>query len=269
VLEGLPVLVFCGVNNGVSQTFQQLGLFCWPELNNSGLTTEVFMLPIPATQLTMSSREIADLVDSRHDDVKRSIQRLADRGTIQLPPLAEVKNHQGQTVSEYQISKRDSYVIVAQLSPEFTARLVDRWQELEAANQFKLPQTFSEALLLAGKLQAENEAQQLLIEQQRPAVEFLDRFVESKSNKNFREVAKILGIKEREFIKSLEDDRIIFRQSGNLLPFAHYQHAGYFTVKTGESGGHAFTQTRFTPSGIAWIARRIESRSMVPIDSQP
>jgi hypothetical protein len=27
--------------------------------------------------------------------------------------------------------KRDSIVVVAQLSPEFTARLVDRWQELE------------------------------------------------------------------------------------------------------------------------------------------
>lgn len=83
-------------------------------------------------QLTMSSREIADLVNSRHDDVKRSIARLAERGVIQLPPMAEVKNHLGQTVSEFRIGKRDSYVIVAQLSPEFTARLVDRWQELES-----------------------------------------------------------------------------------------------------------------------------------------
>lgn len=31
----------------------------------------------------------------------------------------------------YLVGKRDSYVVVAQLSPEFTARLVDRWQELE------------------------------------------------------------------------------------------------------------------------------------------
>ncbi len=27
--------------------------------------------------------------------------------------------------------KRDSIIVVAQLSPEFTARLVDRWKELE------------------------------------------------------------------------------------------------------------------------------------------
>jgi phage regulator Rha-like protein len=81
---------------------------------------------------TMSSREIADLVGSRHDDVKRTITRLAERQVIQLPPMADVKNHRKQNVSEYRVCKRDTYVIVAQLSPEFTGRLVDRWQELEA-----------------------------------------------------------------------------------------------------------------------------------------
>lgn len=45
---------------------------------------------------TMTSQEIADLVESRHDKVKQSIERLALRGTIQLPPLGEVKNHLGQ-----------------------------------------------------------------------------------------------------------------------------------------------------------------------------
>ncbi len=82
-------------------------------------------------QVTMSSTEIADLVEARHDSVKRTIERLAERSAIQLPPLVEVQNHLGQRVSVYSVGKRDSYVIVAQLSPEFTARLVDRWQELE------------------------------------------------------------------------------------------------------------------------------------------
>lgn len=95
------------------------------------------------TRQTMSSREIATLVESRHDDVKRSIERLAERGVIQLPPTAEVKNHLGQTVKEYRVGKRDSYVIVAQLSPEFTARLVDRWQELENG---AIPKTLPDAL---------------------------------------------------------------------------------------------------------------------------
>ena len=81
--------------------------------------------------LTMGSLEIAELLESRHDSVKRTIVRLQGKGLIQLTPLVEVKNHLGQIVTEYQLVKRDTYVVVAQLSPEFTARLVDRWQALE------------------------------------------------------------------------------------------------------------------------------------------
>ena len=88
--------------------------------------------------VTMSSREIADMVGSRHDDTKRSIERLANQGVITLPPMAEVSNagRGPKMVSVYLFAgekgKRDSIIVVAQLSPEFTARLVDRWQELES-----------------------------------------------------------------------------------------------------------------------------------------
>jgi phage regulator Rha-like protein len=99
----------------------------------------------------MSSQEIADLVESRHDNVKIAIERLAARGVIKLPALQEVKNHLGQTVSVYQLEKRDSYIVVAQLSPEFTARLVDRWQELEAKQASAVPQTMAQALRLAAE----------------------------------------------------------------------------------------------------------------------
>ncbi len=216
------------------------------------------MLPIPSTQITMSSREIADIVEKRHDNVRRTILTLSQSNIIQPPQIEGVRNGQGQSVTLYFVGKRDSFVVVAQLSPEFTARLVDRWQELESAQQPNLPQTFSEALRLAADQAELIEKQKLQIEHQKPAVEFLSRYVQAKSDKGFREVAKILGIKERDFIGSLENDQIIFRQGPNILPFAHYQHAGYFTVKTGEAQGHAFMQTRFTPSGIAWIAKRFD-----------
>lgn len=90
---------------------------------------------ISNTSLTMTSREIADLVDSRHDSVKRAIERLVEKRVITSPPMVE-KPTDGRPVVEYVFSgeqgKRDSIVVVAQLSPEFTARLVDRWQELES-----------------------------------------------------------------------------------------------------------------------------------------
>ena len=80
----------------------------------------------------MSSREIAELVESRHDSVKRTIERLAERGVIVRPPLVDEPESDAvgrrRVTQVYLVGKRDSYVIVAQLSPEFTARLVDRWQ---------------------------------------------------------------------------------------------------------------------------------------------
>lgn len=213
--------------------------------------------------LTMSSREIADLVESRHDSVKRTIERLQDKGLIQLTPMVEVKNHLGQVVAEYQLIKRDTYVVVAQLSPEFTARLVDRWQELENQQMPQIPQTLSEALRLAADQAEQVERQNLLIEQQRPKVEFVQRYVEAGTTKSLRETAKILRVPERAMIDCLVGDGLLFRQSGNLLPYQKYHAKGLFDVKTGTTEyGHNYTQTRVTSKGIEYIASRYASELM-------
>lgn len=92
-------------------------------------------------KLSMTSIEIAELVGSQHSDVKRSIERMVARSIIRKPPMAvfEKINNLGLRrgvevyVFEGEQGKRDSIIVVAQLSPEFTARLVDRWRELENA----------------------------------------------------------------------------------------------------------------------------------------
>lgn len=116
---------------------------------------------------TMSSQEIADLVGSRHDKVKQSIERLAERGVIQLPPMGVVKNHLGQSVSVFQVSKRDSFIVVAQLSPEFTAALVDRWQELE--QQVAQPRELSTLEILQLALESEKARVLLTIQVEQQA----------------------------------------------------------------------------------------------------
>ncbi|MCW4147920.1 Rha family transcriptional regulator [Halomonas sp. 18H] len=97
--------------------------------------------------------EISIVVEARHDSVKRTIERLASRDVIEFPPVVEIPTTT-KRITEYRVGKRDSYVIVAQLSPEFTARLVDRWQELEKqVAQPQVPQSFAEALRLAADTQ--------------------------------------------------------------------------------------------------------------------
>lgn len=108
----------------------------------------------------MSSREIAAVVKSRHDKVKLSMERLQEKGLIQLTPMGEV-NEGGQTVQVYHVGKRDSYICVAQLSPEFTAVLVDRWQELESKLAPRLPSVKELALMV---IKAEEEKEVAMLE---------------------------------------------------------------------------------------------------------
>lgn len=80
----------------------------------------------------MSSREIAELIEKQHNHIKVSADRLAAKGVIGTPAVREF-THNGNTYTEYLLNKRDSLILVAQNCPEFTARIIDRWQELEAA----------------------------------------------------------------------------------------------------------------------------------------
>ena len=211
---------------------------------------------ISAAVLTMSSEEIATLVESRHDNVKTSIERLGARGVIQLPALQEVRNHLGQTVSVYQLCKRDSYVVVAQLSPEFTARLVDRWQELEAQAAPAVPRTMKEALRLALEQAEQIEQQQAALALAAPKAEYVDRYVAANGAKGFRQVAKLLGANEHEFRAWLQDEKIMYRLGGEWTAHQCHIDAGRFVVKTGVAhvNDHAFNATKFTPKGVNWIA---------------
>lgn len=120
---------------------------------------------ISSTKKTMSSQEIADLVGSRHDDVKRSIDRLVTRGVISQPPMADgQKSGNGVVVKEYRVCKRDSFVVVAQLSPEFTAALVDRWQELESQTAVTIPDFSNPAAAARAWAEQFERSQQLAIE---------------------------------------------------------------------------------------------------------
>ncbi|CND97552.1 phage antirepressor KilAC domain-containing protein [Yersinia enterocolitica] len=202
--------------------------------------------------VTMSSREIAALVNSKHGDVKRSAERLY-AGGILTAPLAQFEfEHNGNRYYEYRFNKRDSLVLVARLSPEFTAAVVDRWQELE---QNLIPQTLPEALRLAADLAEEKQQLENQLSIAAPKAEFVDRYVKATGSMVFRQVCKLLSAKEPEFRLFLMDNRIMYRLSGGLIPHQQHIDAGRFEVKTGTNqiNSHAFTQARFTPKGVRWV----------------
>ncbi|AFU62254.1 anti-repressor Ant [Acinetobacter phage phiAC-1] len=219
---------------------------------------------------TMTSLEIAELVQSRHDKVKQSIERLVERGVIIQPPMGNEQSNDAmgrlRSTQVYVFSgdqgKRDSIVVVAQLSPEFTARLVDRWQELE--NQSLKPQLpdFTNPVEAARAWANEVEAKQIAQEQLKlaaPKLAFVEKYVESTGNKTFREVAKLLGISEPSFRQFLKYHKIMYQLNGTWTAYSQHFDAKRFSIKAGvsERNGKAFTQTLFTPKGIEWIASEL------------
>lgn len=131
---------------------------------------------------TMTSKQIADVVDSRHDSVKRTIDRLAkdqlnSDGSIKSPaviirpPLVDEQFTDSigryRTESVYVVNERDSYIVVAQLCPEYTAKLVDYWMATknQVVQPVALPLTYKEALLAL--VQAEEDKERLAIERDR------------------------------------------------------------------------------------------------------
>ena len=207
------------------------------------------------TEQSMTSLEIAELVEKRHDNVKRTIQTLVERRVITLPHFEE-KATAGRPIGFFTFKgekgKRDSIIVVAQLCPEFTARLVDRWAELEGKNR---ELTKMEILQMA----LESEQQKLVLQQQleiaAPKVAFVDKYVAGNGNKTFRQVAKLLQIKEYKLREFLESNRIMYKLNGEWTAYQNHVDAKRFHVKTGISdSGHAFNHALFTPKGIEWIA---------------
>lgn len=222
-----------------------------------------------ARHATMSSQEIADLVGKRHDNVKRTIESLVERGVIQSPQIEEIPTATKPAVvfvfSGTQ-GKRDSIVVVAQLSPEFTAALVDRWQALEHEHAAPaIPKTLPEALRLAADLAEQNNRLQVVVSEQAPKVEALARIADASGSMCLTDAAKHLGVQRSRLIEWMRENRWIYRREGcaRWLAYQPRQAAGLLDHKVTVIGldddgdQRLASQVRVTPKGLAKLAQAI------------
>jgi len=207
-------------------------------------------------QMTMSSKEIADLVDARHNDVIATIDRLFGKGLLRSSRKTHRIETGGRPLDVYRLIERDTHLVVAGYSDEHRAKVIDRWQELEQSGQPRLPQTMAEALRLAADQAERIEHQQKALEAAKPAVEFVGRYVAADSgSKGFRQVCKLLNAKGPEFRKFLQDQKIMYPLGREWTPYQQHIDAGRFVVKAGVAKNeHAFNSALFTAKGVNWVA---------------
>ena len=120
---------------------------------------------ILSNAVTMSSREIADLTGSTHDNVLKTVRLLIEKGVVSrndTPYIPYTHPQNGQVYFEFLLNYRDTMVVVSGYSVELRATIIDRWQELESQKAPALPSTYREALVAL--LASEDAKEQAMLE---------------------------------------------------------------------------------------------------------
>lgn len=204
--------------------------------------------------LTMSTRDIAALLEKNHSDIKRSAKRLSDAGVLTKPLAESGFKHKGNVYSEYLLEKRDCFILVAQNSPEFTAAIVDRWQELEQKTQPQIPTNFAEALQLAA-----DQAKQL--ELAAPKVAFVDNLVNRDNLLNATQIGqkhKLSAIKLNRILTELNVYNTAIKRGKVFKQW--FIDKGLGENKKTELG---YDQPLFTNTGEIWINEQLHNEGIV------
>ncbi|WP_288477111.1 phage regulatory protein/antirepressor Ant [uncultured Pseudomonas sp.] len=218
--------------------------------------------------LTMSSREIAELVDKQHKDVIRDIRvmqkALAEDGA-DLRHLREEKDGRGYT-SAFHLDKDLTKTLVTGYSIPLRHKVIRRLHELErhAAPSLAVapPQSFAAALRLAADQAELIERQQAELAEASPKVEALERIAGSRGAMCITDAAKHLKVQPRRLFDWLKENRWIYQRPGSSR-WVGYQpriQSGFIlhkitTIGADEQGERrAATQVRITPKGLAKLA---------------
>lgn len=236
------------------------------------------------------SYEVAEMMGKKHKDVLSMIHGKSDRkGIIQV--LTEVqmepseyfiessyKDASGKTNKCYECTKLGCDMLANKMTGEkgilFTARYVKKFDEMEKyIKEQKLPSymienpkeralRWIEEYEEKEKLQLENEEHQKTIGEMSPKAKYFDDLVDKDLLLNFRDTAKELEMKQKDFIEFLIDNKYIFRDNGgNLKPYSTSISKGFFKIREFVVNNHAGTQTLITPKGREYFNKKIKNIS--------
>ena len=211
---------------------------------------------------TMSSREIAQLCQKRHDNVCNDIRILNETyekmGLLKIKDTLYANEQNGQQYREYLLTKEQSIDLVTGYNRELRIAINRRWQELENKDLSKL-----EILQMALQSEQERIALENKVEQLQPKADAYEILSGAKGSVSIRVASGELKVPEKKFIQWLLDNDWAYREGnltdGKLLPHAHRKEQGYLelisvvTYNTGEAV--ARSQTKVTQKGLARLAQ--------------
>lgn len=219
-------------------------------------------------ELTMSHLQFADMTGKRKDNVKRLMETLSNQGVISVTQIEEgyIKGD-GKSDKRvvFSVNERDSYIVMAQLSPTFTAQLVDEWKTMkEEKNAVQaLPDFNNPAIAARAWAEQYEQKEQALLEVKQhkeklvvaaPKVEFFDKVADSSLVASMGDVAKSFQVGRNKMFSELRDMKILQK---NNVPYQRYIGAGYFQVKEVMNYNHISYTTYVTGKGQTWLHKKL------------
>lgn len=216
---------------------------------------------------TMSTKEISDLTGKRHDHVMRDARKMLVElhGEHDLPKFGGVyQGGNGEQRPCLHLPKRETLILVSGYNLVMRAKIIDRWQELEAGNGptainvRNLPQLQTIALQLIEV----NREQSEQIAEMTPKVEAFERLAVSNGSLCITDAAKTLGVRPKDLFDFLRSHGWIFSPHGARGDVAYQvqlqrglmEHKTT-TVHRSDGSEKVVTQARITPKGLARLAQ--------------
>lgn len=231
---------------------------------------------VDVSTMTVEGKRLLEVCGLDAEKAAQSIARQIDKHGFELEKdfcTSMGKSTGGRTPTVYHFTlNAANHVLLAAMTEKGKAARQDAI-DMKVEQQYQIPQTYAAALLEAGRLAMELEQSQAQLAIAAPKAEFVDRYVESTGNLGFRQVAKLLKVKETDLREFLICNKVMYRLAGVMTPYADHIDAGRFVVKAGmaEHGdsSHAYSQAKFTPKGVEWVAGELakhEAKKLMEVE---
>lgn len=192
-------------------------------------TTELLPITEKNASLTMSSVEIAQLCEKRHDNVVVDIRKMLEELNLYAPDFSGTyKTSQGNEYQCFFLPKRETMILISGYRIDLRAKIIDRWQELEAKQAVQLPQTFAEALRLAADLEEQKQA--LLLENQQQSTQITSMESYFRNGITAPQFAKGLnGVNSQKINDHLQQVKWLYKDGNNDWRVTSYARDRYMT----------------------------------------